>query len=293
MASRPIQPAPGRYTSAQACRSVKSLSVPEGPSSAATSGFELDQVSGYEARGQPETSQHLHQQPCRVAAGAAPARQRLLAGLHARLHANDVGNVPVQAHVQPDQEIDRGCGPAIDAGDPVLEQRAGWLELQVGFEFLGYARFVSERELLGLWLEEEIERIEHRHLGDEVHLQPELARSFRHHDSSEVVAERILLPVEEMRSRLDAQRVAEDARPGMRCRAQANHLRTQRRRPRVAVGGLVGQRYVYGHLLDHPATMGRDPPRRVRRAPARRWCMLSHGRQRAGNARWRTRAAIV
>ncbi|MNC55825.1 hypothetical protein D3C75_1053790 [compost metagenome] len=35
--SRPIQPAPGRYTSHQACRSVKSTSVPDGPSRALTS----------------------------------------------------------------------------------------------------------------------------------------------------------------------------------------------------------------------------------------------------------------
>ena len=35
--SRPIQPAPGMYTSVQACRSVKSAAGPEGPSSAGTS----------------------------------------------------------------------------------------------------------------------------------------------------------------------------------------------------------------------------------------------------------------
>jgi hypothetical protein len=34
----PIQPAPGRYTSHQACRSVKSTVVPDGPSSDLTSG---------------------------------------------------------------------------------------------------------------------------------------------------------------------------------------------------------------------------------------------------------------
>ncbi len=35
--SSPIQPAPGTYTSVQACRSVKSAAGPDGPSSAATS----------------------------------------------------------------------------------------------------------------------------------------------------------------------------------------------------------------------------------------------------------------
>jgi len=37
VASRPTQPAPGRYTSAQACRSVKSAVGPSGPSSGFTS----------------------------------------------------------------------------------------------------------------------------------------------------------------------------------------------------------------------------------------------------------------
>src|SRR3984885_15628061 len=35
--SNPIQPAPGMYTSAQACRSVKSAAGPDGPSSDLTS----------------------------------------------------------------------------------------------------------------------------------------------------------------------------------------------------------------------------------------------------------------
>ena len=37
VASSPIQPAPGMYTSAHACRSVKSVAGPDGPSSASTS----------------------------------------------------------------------------------------------------------------------------------------------------------------------------------------------------------------------------------------------------------------
>ena len=39
VASKPIQPAPGRYTSAQACKSVKSSSGPEGPSNDFSSDF--------------------------------------------------------------------------------------------------------------------------------------------------------------------------------------------------------------------------------------------------------------
>ncbi len=119
------------------------------------------------------------------------------------------------------------AGRAIDTADPAVEQRAGRLELQVGLQFLGRPRVVDERELLGLGLEEEVEWIEYRHLGDQVDLQTEFTRPLGHHDAREVVAERILLPVQEVPGRLDAQRVAENAGPGMRRRTQADNLRTQ------------------------------------------------------------------
>src|SRR6188474_2544484 len=46
--SRPIQPAPGMYTSVQACRSVKSFSGPDGPSN--------DLISAVNCTRYPETN---------------------------------------------------------------------------------------------------------------------------------------------------------------------------------------------------------------------------------------------
>ncbi len=46
-------------------------------------GLELDQVARGEARGQTEVAQCLHQQPGRVAAGAALEFERFLGCLHA------------------------------------------------------------------------------------------------------------------------------------------------------------------------------------------------------------------
>ena len=71
--SRPTQPAPGRYTSAQACRSVKSCAGPGGAVERLLVGPQLNQVARDEARGQPEVAQRFHQQPRRVAARAAAA----------------------------------------------------------------------------------------------------------------------------------------------------------------------------------------------------------------------------
>ncbi len=184
---------------------------PRGPVERLDVRLQLDEVSRHEARRQPEAAQHLDQQPGRVAAGTAPGRERLLAGLHARLHPDHVVDVQVQPAVQLDEEVDRGHRAAIDTADPVEQQRAGFIEFQVGLEFLGGARFVDERVLLCLGLEEEVEGIEHRHLGDQIHLQAELAGALGNHDAGEVVAEGILLPVQEVPGRLDMQRVTQDA----------------------------------------------------------------------------------
>ena len=76
--SSPTQPAPGRYTSHQACRSVKSCLGARGPVERLHIGLQLDQVAGSEARGEAKMAQELHQQPRRVAARArAPSTTSL------------------------------------------------------------------------------------------------------------------------------------------------------------------------------------------------------------------------
>ncbi len=156
----------------------------------------------------------------------------------------------VQLPVQFDEEVDRCDRSAIDLAQPLGQQRAGSLEFEVRLQFLGDARLVGERVLLGFRLEEEVERIEHCHFGDEVDLQAELADLVGNHDAGQVVTQRILLPVEEVLGRLDSQRVAQDPGAGMRRWPEANDLRPQRRQLSVSITGLVSQRDVDGHGLD-------------------------------------------
>ena len=52
-----------------------------GRRAACTSGDELDEVAGHEARGEAEVAQHLHQQPARVAARAAPRARSVSSGV--------------------------------------------------------------------------------------------------------------------------------------------------------------------------------------------------------------------
>ena len=58
---------------------------------------------------------------------------------------------------------------------------------------------------------------------------------------------RVLLPVQEVLLRLDAQRVAVHRRARVRRRPKANDLRAEQRRRGVAVTGLVGQSDANGH----------------------------------------------
>ena len=104
--SRPIQPAPGRYTSHHACRSVKSRSGPGRAFERRHVGLQLNQVARDEARGEAEMTKKLHEQPRRVAARAGPTRQRLLRRLHAGIETNDVADVAFQLLVDVDQGVD-------------------------------------------------------------------------------------------------------------------------------------------------------------------------------------------
>src|SRR6185312_8565193 len=67
VASSPIQPAPGTYTSPQ-----------------------LDQIPRHEARREADVTQDLHEQPRAVAARARLRRKRLLRRLHAGFHADQI-----------------------------------------------------------------------------------------------------------------------------------------------------------------------------------------------------------
>ena len=210
-------------------------------------GGELDQVAGYEARCQAAMAQQLHQQPARVAAGAGAQFQRLLGRLHARLHADRVVDVLVHHLVQIDQEDDAAPFGAVDLVQVGLHQRGGGLGDQVGCQLLPELGRVGERELLGVGLEEEVERVVDGHLDHQVHRDLELGGLFGKHQTRLVVGKRVLLPVDEVARRLDLERVRNDVAAAVRCGAQADHLRPQRDRAVIFVMGDVVQGGVDGH----------------------------------------------
>ena len=192
-------------------------------------------------------AQQLHQQPARVAAGAAGLGQRLLGRLHARLHADQVADVALQALVQADQEVDGALLSALDALQVAAEGRRRRVLGQVGGEFFLQQRRVVEGEVLGLGLQEEVEGVEHRHLGDQVNADLEHAGRLGEHQPRLPVGERVLLPVDEVLRGFDLERIRNDLAAAVRRRPQTHDLRAQLDRAVVAVMGGVLQRSVNRH----------------------------------------------
>ena len=80
----------------------------------------------------------------------------------------------------------------------VLHERPRRLDGQVRLEILAKHRLVREREPLRLGLEEEVERIAHGHVRDEIDLDEKPAHLLRKDDAREEIAVRILLPIQEV-----------------------------------------------------------------------------------------------
>ena len=160
---------------------------------------ELDQITGHETARESQVPEDVHEQPARVAAGARAQLERLLGRLHAGLHADRVGDLALQTAIDLDEKVD---GPhrrlRTHRVEQALHERPRRLGGEVRLEVLAQDRLVAERKRLRFGLQEEVERIAHGHVGDEIDLDDEVAHLLRKNDAREEVAVRILLPVQEV-----------------------------------------------------------------------------------------------
>ncbi len=198
-------------------------------------GGELDQVARGETGGQAEPAQRVHEQPGAVAARADAGRQRLLGGLHAGLHAYRVVDVGEHPLIERDEEVDDRRGVRCHLGQPLALPRTGLVDLQVRRQIAPQRGLIGERPGLRAVLDEEVERVDHRHVGHEVDGDAQLARPLGEHEPREVVAEGILLPVEEVLRRRHLQRIGQDRRAAVRRWAQAHDVRPESHRTVIAV----------------------------------------------------------
>src|ERR1700733_12183421 len=106
---------------------------------------------------------------------------------------------------------------------------------------------VFEWKFFRVRFEEKIERIEHGHLGNQIHFHTKFLRLFLENQTREVVGLRVLLPVNEMFFWLNAKGIAQNPRPRMRRGAQPDILRAGAQKPVLFIMRPVTEGYVNGH----------------------------------------------
>ena len=210
-------------------------------------GRELDEIAGDEACGEPKMTQDLNKQPRRVTTGAGAFGERLCAGLDAGLHADYVADFALQSLVESDEEIDGADFCERDGAEPASEIGAGGFFFEIGAEIAGERGVVSERVIFGGGFEKEIERIVDRHLRDEIDFDEERGCGLGEDETREIVALRVLLPVDEVATGLNLQRIRKDRRAAVRSGTQTDDLRTEFDAAVVTIFGFMIQSNVNRH----------------------------------------------
>ena len=136
-------------------------------------------------------------------------------------------------------------------GDPDRSE----IDLEVLAQFIG----VVETVVLGPILDEEVEGIDRREVGDKTDRDRQSRRGFRKHKARLVIAERVLLPVQEVSRGLHRQRIRLDRSTRVRCRTQPHHVRIDLDRPIERVRSAVFER----HLDCHRSSSRRSSSRYV------------------------------
>ena len=184
-------------------------------------------------------AQRIDQQPRGIATRAQGAAKGFLGRLHAGLHTDDIADFGGKLGIEANDEICRALGVARHAIKKGLQQRAGRFGLAVNHQIIGNFGRIFERPSLGAGLNKEIERVVDGHIGGQIDLDLQLCHRIGKHIARQPVAIEILLIIHKMIGRRHFQRVRHHPRPAMRCRAQADHLRTQRHRAVIFVVGEV------------------------------------------------------
>src|SRR5258708_33942086 len=130
----------------------------------------------------------------------------------------------VQTLIKPDQKIDDIRAIARDRGEKGRQQRSRRLCIEKRCKLLGVLRGIDEWESLRERLHKEVERIDHRYVGDQVDGDDEFAGLFREYEARERVSVRVLQPVHEMLRRRHLERVARYGGAAMRRRPRPDHL---------------------------------------------------------------------
>ena len=205
-------------------------------------GRQLDRITGHKSRCETEAACCLNQQPGRIATASAPDRQCIFRRLHARFHADHIVDPLVYRLIETDEEIDGAFAHITELLNEGIEQRALCIDIEISGEIGRDLRCICERPILCIILNEEVERIDHDEVGDQVNRNRKLVGPLRKNQPCQPVAVRILLPVDEVVFGRDAQRIVVDRSPAVRCGPQTYYLGTEQDRLVVTIARLMVQR---------------------------------------------------
>ena len=153
-------------------------------------------------------AQELDEQPAGIAARTRTLGERLLRRLHAGLETDQVFDVLRELPVEVHKKI---IAPLLLTRNPVkitLEERCERLPLEIRRQLITLPGLVLKWVMLRVGLEKEIERIDDRHFGNEVDLDAKFIGGFEENQARQIVCLRILLPINEMLLRRNAERIA-------------------------------------------------------------------------------------
>src|SRR5271168_244290 len=179
--------------------------------------------------------ENLHQQPGRIAARPGACLQRLLAGLDARIQSLHIVDFPSDFPIQVHQEADRSSWLARKLLQKGPEKWICRLGHEIRLKILSQFGIIGEWVSFSAWFQKEIERIEWHQIGDQIHLNRKLVGFIQKENACEMVVVGVELPVENVRTGSNSERVVKDRRSTMRGGTQSYELRTNRDRLVVAV----------------------------------------------------------
>src|SRR5688572_29361477 len=104
-------------------------------------------------------AEKLHEQPCRVPAGAGCQLERAFDVLNARIEADDVRNVLLQLAVDVDQDVNRSPAPAIDRVEIAGQARRERIGSKERLQIAKQRPLVGKGKLFGGRLQEKVEWI--------------------------------------------------------------------------------------------------------------------------------------
>ncbi len=161
-------------------------------------GGQLNQIAGHKPRGQTQMPKSLHQQPAGISTRALVNLDGLVGCLHTRFHADFIIDQLFQLRVESDNEVNCLLFADIDAINERLPLWPGRSLLKKRSQLLTQGFVVLKRVHFRGGFDEEFERIDNRHFGDQIDFDAQFFRLLFKDRARLEVSERILLPIQKV-----------------------------------------------------------------------------------------------